>query len=48
MQWTLWTQPDDLDFADDLVLLLPSYSQMQDKTTRLDTVSARTGLKVVL
>ena len=46
IQWTLWTQLDDLDFADDLVLLLPSHSQMQDKTTRLETISARTGLKI--
>ena len=37
---------DDLDFEDDLALLSHSYSQMQDKTTRLETTSAGTGLKV--
>ena len=46
IQWTLWTQLDDLDFADDLALLSHNHSQMQDKTTRLETVSAGTGLKI--
>ena len=30
IQWTLWTQLDDLDFADDLALLSHNHSQMQD------------------
>ena len=46
IQWTLWTQPDDLDFADDLALLSHNHSQMQDKTTLLETTSAGTGLKI--
>ena len=29
IQWTLWTQLDDLDFADDLAFLSHSHSQMQ-------------------
>ena len=45
IQWTLWTQLDDLDFADDLALLSHNHSQMQDKTTCLET-SARTGLRI--
>ena len=45
-QWTLWTQLDDLDFADDLTLLSHNHSQMQDKTTLLETTSAVTGLKI--
>nr|KAG5686179.1 hypothetical protein BaRGS_018955 [Batillaria attramentaria] len=44
IQWTLWTQLDDLDFADDLALLSHSHSQMQDKTTCLEATSAGTGL----
>ncbi|KAL0165193.1 hypothetical protein M9458_040946 [Cirrhinus mrigala] len=44
IQWTPWTQLEDLDFADDLALL--SHNQMQDKTTRLATTSARTGLVI--
>ena len=46
IQWTLWTQLDDLDFADDLALLSHNHNKMQDKTTRLETISARTGLKI--
>ena len=45
IQWTLWTQLDDLDFANDLALLSHNRSQMQHKTTVLETISARTGLK---
>nr|KAG5695112.1 hypothetical protein BaRGS_017211 [Batillaria attramentaria] len=39
IQWTLWTQLDVLDFADDLALLSHSHSQMQDKTTCLEAIS---------
>nr|KAG5711268.1 hypothetical protein BaRGS_005965 [Batillaria attramentaria] len=46
IQWTLWTQLDDLDFADDLALLSHSHSQMQDKTTCLEATSAGTGLTI--
>ena len=46
IHWTLWTQVDDLDFADDLALLSHNHSQMQDKTTLLETTSAGTGLKI--
>ena len=33
IQWTLWSQLDDLDFADDLALLSHTYQQMQEKTS---------------
>ena len=46
IQWTFWTQLDDLDFADDLALLSHNHSQMQEKTTLLETISAGTGLKI--
>ena len=46
IQWTLWTQLDDLDFAVDLALLSSNHNQKQDKTTLLETTSARTGLKI--
>ena len=46
IQWTLWTQLDDLDFADDLALLSHNHRQMQDKTNCLETISAGTGLKI--
>ncbi|XP_062620145.1 uncharacterized protein LOC134281729 [Saccostrea cucullata] len=44
VQWTLLTQLDDLDFADDLALLSNSQSKMQDKTTHIATPSTGTGL----
>ena len=46
IQWTPWTQLDDLDFADDLALLSHNKQQMQAKTTELDTISAQTGLHI--
>nr|KAG5704837.1 hypothetical protein BaRGS_001308 [Batillaria attramentaria] len=46
IQRTIWTQLDDLDFADDLALLSHSHSQMQDTTTCLEATSAGTGLKI--
>ena len=44
MQWTLWSQLDDLEFADDLTLLSHSHAHMQDKTTCLVSASAKIGL----
>ena len=46
IQWTLWTQLEDLDFADDLALLSHSHQQMQDKTTELAAVSLQVGLNI--
>ena len=46
IQWTLWTQLDDLDCVDDLALLSHRRNQMQDKTTRLESTSKQTGLKI--
>ena len=46
IQWTMLTQLDDLDFADDLALLSHSHMQMQDKTTELALISAQVGLKI--
>ena len=46
IQWTLTTQLDDLDFADDLALLSHNHRQMQEKTSQHETNSARTGLNI--
>jgi hypothetical protein len=46
IQRRLWTQLDNLDFADDLELLLHNYSQVHGKTTRLETTSAWIELKI--
>jgi len=45
IQWTLRTELDDLDFADDLVLLSHNCNQMQDKSIHLATTSAAPGLR---
>ena len=37
IQWTPWSQLEDLDFADDLALLSHSHKQMQEKTEQLNT-----------
>lgn len=44
IQWTPWTQLDDLDFADDLELLSHTQQQMQEKTNIIATHSANLGL----
>ena len=46
IQWTLWSQLNDFDFADDLALLSRSHEQMQEKTDLLNLVSAQTGLNI--
>ncbi|XP_076467589.1 uncharacterized protein LOC143298593 [Babylonia areolata] len=46
IQWTLWTQLDDVDIADDLAVLSHNHSQIQDKTTKLETTSRGMGLKI--
>lgn len=45
IQWSLLTQLNDLNFADDLALISHNLIQMQDKT-RLVKTSAGTGLKI--
>ena len=40
------TQPDDLDFADDLALLSHTQRPMQEKTSTVANDSGRLGLKV--
>ena len=46
IQWTLWTQLDDLDFADDLALLSHNQQQMQNKTTSLASHASQVGLHI--
>ena len=46
IQWTLWSQLEDLDFADDLALLSHSHQQMNEKTQDLVQISQSTGLRV--
>lgn len=44
IQRTLWSQLDDLFFADDIVLLSQSHQQMQDKSSHLLEISSQVGL----
>ena len=46
IQWTLFDQLDDLDFADDLALLAHNHEQMQAKTTALQTTASKIDLKI--
>ena len=46
IQWTLWEQLEDLDFADDLALLSHTQQQMQVKTNMVADNSARLGLTI--
>ena len=46
IQWTLWTQLDDLDFADDLALLSHNHQQMQAKMSDLYHTSLQIGLTI--
>ncbi|VDO72332.1 unnamed protein product [Schistosoma curassoni] len=46
IQWTSRMQLDELDFADDLALLLHTQQQMQEKTTNVAAASAAVGLNI--
>lgn len=44
IQWTMWEQLDDLDFADDIVLLSHTQTQMQEKSDTLSQTAIKLGL----
>jgi hypothetical protein len=46
IQWILWTQPDDLDFTNDLTLLSHNRQQMKNNTTSLACDSSQVGLHI--
>ncbi|VDO60592.1 unnamed protein product [Schistosoma curassoni] len=46
IQWTSRMQLDDLDFADDLALLLHMRQQMEEKTTSVAAAPAAVGLNI--
>ena len=46
IQWTLTSQLDDLDYADDIALLSHNYNQMQNKTNILGEISKSLGLRI--
>lgn len=44
IQWTLFTQLDDLDFTDYIALLSHNHQQMQEKLNEVEQKAAETGL----
>ena len=46
IRWKLFTNLDDLDFADDLALLSHPNSHIQEKTNRLHIYAKQVGLKI--
>ena len=46
IRWTLSTVLEDLDYADDIALLSHSFSDMLEKTDRLNKFSRQVGLKI--
>ena len=46
IQWTLWNQLEDLDFADDVSLLSHNHYQMQDKLSNIAKTSSSLGLHI--
>ncbi len=46
IRWKLISKLDDLDFADDIVLISSTKKQIQEKPTRLNEEAKRVGLKV--
>ena len=46
IQWTFTTSLEDLEFADDLALLLHRIQDMRDKTRALEVQGAKVGLKI--
>ena len=46
IQWTLFSQLEDIDFADDLAILSTTAKHLQEKTDRLTAFSKKTGLHI--
>ncbi|KAL9982115.1 hypothetical protein ACROYT_G010916 [Oculina patagonica] len=46
IQWTFTTSLEDLDFADDLALILHRIQDMRDKTRALEVQGEKVGLKM--
>ena len=46
IHWNLFTNLDDLDFADDLALLSHTHSHIQEKTNRLQTYAKQVGFTI--
>jgi hypothetical protein len=45
IQWTMWQQLEDLNFADDIALISSTQQQMQEKTSILAETLIKLGLR---
>ena len=46
IQWTLFTQLEDLEYADDLAILSTNHTHLQEKTDRTDSFAKQMGLTI--
>ena len=46
IQWTMFKQLEDLDFADDLAEISTTQRQLQEKTNSLNSFAQKTGLNI--
>ena len=46
IQWILFDQLEDLEFADDLALQSHNHEEMQAKRTALETIAPKIGFKI--
>ena len=46
IRWQMMTKLEDLDFADDLVLISSSQKHIQEKTSNLNNTTKRVGLLI--
>ena len=42
IRWSPWTQQEDLDFTDDIALILHTHHQMQKKINKISVISDQT------
>ena len=46
MRWTLFSTLEDLEFNNDVALVVNTRQHMQEKTTLLNTLAQQVGLKI--
>lgn len=46
IKWTALSMPEDLDYADDIVLLAQTHQHIQEKTSSLHTICRQIGLNI--
>ena len=46
IRWNVFTNLDDLDFADDIALISHAHSHIQEKTNRLHIYAKQVGLRI--